>query len=97
MLISRRRVVKGIGYTQVCATGLGAAGLGTLQVLARQPAAEPHPPISQGAIKVSFTTSWISEGPNLFAYVARDKVVLEKSRPRRQRRARLRIRRSRSM
>ena len=31
------------------------------------------PAIAQGANKVSFTTSWIPEGPNLFAYVARDK------------------------
>ncbi len=31
------------------------------------------PAIAQGATKVSFTTSWIPEGPNLFAYVARDK------------------------
>lgn len=29
--------------------------------------------ISQGLTKVTFTTSWIPEGPNLFAYVARDK------------------------
>ena len=32
-----------------------------------------RPAIAQGASKVSFTTSWIPEGPNLFAYVARDK------------------------
>ena len=32
-----------------------------------------RPAIAQGAGKVSFTTSWIPEGPNLFAYVARDK------------------------
>jgi NitT/TauT family transport system substrate-binding protein len=32
-----------------------------------------RPAIAQGATKVSFTTSWIPEGPNLFAYVARDK------------------------
>lgn len=31
------------------------------------------PSISRAASKVSFTTSWIPEGPNLFAYVARDK------------------------
>ena len=31
------------------------------------------PALSQGLTKVSFTTSWIPEGPNLFAYVARDK------------------------
>jgi NitT/TauT family transport system substrate-binding protein len=30
------------------------------------------PAIGQGLIKVSFTTSWTPEGPNLFAYVARD-------------------------
>ena len=32
-----------------------------------------RPAIAQGAAKVSFTTSWIPEGPNLFAYVAREK------------------------
>lgn len=32
-----------------------------------------RPALSQGMTKVSFTTSWIPEGPNLFAYVARDK------------------------
>lgn len=32
-----------------------------------------RPAIAQGAGKVSFTTSWVPEGPNLFAYVARDK------------------------
>ena len=31
------------------------------------------PAVSQGLTKVTFTTSWIPEGPNLFAYVARDK------------------------
>jgi ABC-type nitrate/sulfonate/bicarbonate transport system substrate-binding protein len=31
------------------------------------------PAVAQGTRKVSFTTSWIPEGPNLFAYVARDK------------------------
>jgi ABC-type nitrate/sulfonate/bicarbonate transport system substrate-binding protein len=31
------------------------------------------PALSQGPTKVTFTTSWIPEGPNLFAYVARDK------------------------
>ena len=41
------------------------AGLATL-ALAR-------PVIAQNAGKVSFTTSWVPEGPNLFAYVARDK------------------------
>lgn len=44
--------------------GLGAASaLGALS----------RPALAQGASKVSFTTSWIPEGPNLFAYVARDK------------------------
>lgn len=33
----------------------------------------PMPALSQGLKKVSFTTSWVPEGPNLFAYVARDK------------------------
>ena len=32
-----------------------------------------RPALAQGASKVTFTTSWIPEGPNLFAYVARDK------------------------
>ncbi len=32
-----------------------------------------RPSIAQGAAKVSFTTSWIPEGPNLFATVAREK------------------------
>src|SRR5580704_3263076 len=68
MLISRRRVVKGMGIA-----GLGAAGLGT----AGLPLATPA--ISQGAIKVSFTTSWIPEGPNLFAYIARDKGFWKKA------------------
>ena len=45
--------------------GIGAAALATIG-LAR-------PAIAQGAAKISFTTSWIPEGPNLFAYVARDK------------------------
>lgn len=31
------------------------------------------PAIAQGPTKVTFTTSWVPEGPNLFAYVARDK------------------------
>jgi NitT/TauT family transport system substrate-binding protein len=56
-MISRRDVLKGLG-----ATGIGAAGL--------SPAT---PALSQGLIKTTFTTSWIPEGPNLFAYVARDK------------------------
>jgi NitT/TauT family transport system substrate-binding protein len=63
MLNSRRRVLKGIGIA-----GLGAAGL---------PFSTPA--ISQGPIKVSFTTSWIPEGPNLFAYVARDKGFWKKA------------------
>src|SRR6202035_5693813 len=72
MLISRRRVVKGMGIAGLRATGLGAAGLGAAGLgAAGLPLATPA--ISQGAIKVSFTTSWIPEGPNLFAYVARDK------------------------
>jgi NitT/TauT family transport system substrate-binding protein len=33
----------------------------------------PMPAIGQGLKPVKFTTSWIPEGPNLFAYVARDK------------------------
>jgi NitT/TauT family transport system substrate-binding protein len=32
-----------------------------------------RPALSQAMTKVTFTTSWIPEGPNLFAYVARDK------------------------
>ena len=31
------------------------------------------PSIGQGLTKVTFSTSWLPEGPNLFAYVARDK------------------------
>src|ERR1700759_1034545 len=56
-MVSRRDVWKGLGVT-----GLGATSL---------PLASPA--LSQGATKVTFTTSWIPEGPNLFAYVARDK------------------------
>lgn len=44
-------------------------GLGAASALG----AFPRPALAQGASKVSFTTSWIPEGPNLFAYVARDK------------------------
>jgi NitT/TauT family transport system substrate-binding protein len=33
----------------------------------------PLPALSQGLKTVTFTTSWLPEGPNLFAYVARDK------------------------
>jgi ABC-type nitrate/sulfonate/bicarbonate transport system substrate-binding protein len=55
--ISRRAVLCGAG-------GIGlAAAAGRFST----------PAISQGLTKVSFTTSWIPEGPNLFAYVARDR------------------------
>jgi NitT/TauT family transport system substrate-binding protein len=55
--ISRRTILQGLG-------GIGlAATAGRLST----------PAISQGLTKVSFTTSWIPEGPNLFAYVARDR------------------------
>ena len=55
---------------RIAVAGLGAAGL----------PARPLPPFSQGAAKVSFTTaSWIPEGPNLFAYVARDKGFWKKA------------------
>jgi len=63
MLISRRKVLQGVGIA-----GLGAAGL---------PLAAPA--ISQGATKVSFTTSWIPEGPNLFAHIAREKGFWKKA------------------
>jgi ABC-type nitrate/sulfonate/bicarbonate transport system substrate-binding protein len=36
------------------------------------------PAISQGPAKVTFTTSWVPEGPNLFAYVARDRGIWKK-------------------
>ena len=36
-------------------------------------AALARPALAQGANKVTFTTSWIPEGPNLFATIARDK------------------------
>src|SRR5579864_632565 len=62
-MASRRDVLKGIG-----ATGLGAAGFSLAT-----------PALSQGATKVTFTTSWIPEGPNLFAYVARDKGFWKKA------------------
>jgi NitT/TauT family transport system substrate-binding protein len=55
--VSRRGVLRGAG-----ALGCAAAA-----------AAFAKPAIAQGASKVSFTTSWLPEGPNLFAYVARDK------------------------
>ena len=45
----------------------------TLLGLAGATSALACPAIAQGPAKVSFTTSWIPEGPNLFAYVARDK------------------------
>ena len=57
MPYSRRDVLKGIGTVGLAA---GSVQLAT-------------PAISQGLTKVSFTTSWIPEGPNLFAYVARDR------------------------
>lgn len=62
-MISRRGMLKGMGRA-----GLGAAGLSLAT-----------PAISQGATKVTFTTSWIPEGPNLFAYVARDKGFWKKA------------------
>ncbi len=62
-MMLRRSVLKGMA-----AAGLGAAGL---------PLATPA--LSQGTKKVSFTTSWIPEGPNLFAYVARDKGFWKKA------------------
>lgn len=57
MLISRRNALKGLG------AALAAGATGSLAM----------PAIAQGTRQVSFTTSWIPEGPNLFAYVARDK------------------------
>ena len=68
MRISRRSVLQGMGIA-----GLGSAGFGAVGVPLATPA------ISQGATKVSFTTSWIPEGPNLFAYVARDKGFWKKA------------------
>ena len=62
-MISRRNTLKGIGLAS-----LGAAGL---------PLAAPA--LSQGLTKVTFTTSWIPEGPNLFAYIARDKGFWKKA------------------
>jgi NitT/TauT family transport system substrate-binding protein len=61
--ISRRAVLQGL-------TGAGAA-LGASRLSA--------PAIAQGASKVTFTTSWIPEGPNLFAYVARDRGFWKKA------------------
>lgn len=57
MLVSRRSALRGFG------AAAAAAATGSLAM----------PALSQGLKKVSFTTSWIPEGPNLFAYVARDK------------------------
>src|SRR5436189_6248035 len=57
MLISRRNALKGLGAATIAA---GSASFAA-------------PALSQGSTKVTFTTSWIPEGPNLFAYVARDK------------------------
>ena len=57
MLISRRNALKGLGAATLAA---GSASLAS-------------PALSQGPTKVTFTTSWIPEGPNLFAYIARDK------------------------
>ncbi len=68
MRISRRSVLQGMGIAGLGSAGFGAAGV---------PLATPA--ISQGATKVSFTTSWIPEGPNLFAYVARDKGFWKKA------------------
>src|ERR1700744_1810170 len=62
-MISRRGVLK-----SAAAAGFGVTGL---------PLATPA--LSQGATKVTFTTSWIPEGPNLFAYVARDKGFWKKA------------------
>ncbi|KAA0970903.1 ABC transporter substrate-binding protein [Aureimonas fodinaquatilis] len=50
-------------------TALKALGIGA--VTAALPLSMPN--IARGASKVTFTTSWLPEGPNLFAYVARDK------------------------
>lgn len=50
---------------------LQASGIGALAIAA--------PAIGQGLAKVTFTTSWIPEGPNLFAYVARDKGFWKKN------------------
>ena len=53
----------------------GASGIGLTAVAGRF----STPAISQGLTKVSFTTSWIPEGPNLFAYVARDQGFWKKA------------------
>src|SRR5260221_3614704 len=57
MPISRRNALKGFGAATL------AAGVTSLAA----------PALSQGPTKVTFTTSWIPEGPNLFATIARDK------------------------
>ena len=49
----------------------GAAGIAAA-------AGASFPAIGQGLTKVTFTTSWLPEGPNLFAYVARDKGMWKK-------------------
>ena len=49
-------------FIKIAAAGSAAASLGISM-----------PTIGQSLKKVTFTTSWIPEGPNLFAYVARDK------------------------
>jgi len=63
VVISRRQILKGTGLAGLVATGLPVAA----------------PAISQGVTKVTFTTSWIPEGPNLCAYVARDKGFWKKA------------------
>ena len=45
-------------------TGAGALAIGT---------ALPRIAVGQGLRSLAFTTSWLPEGPNLFAYVARDR------------------------
>lgn len=62
-MLSRRNVLKGAGAATLAAAGLPLA----------------TPALSQGPTRVSFTTSWIPEGPNLFAYVARDKGFWKKA------------------
>jgi ABC-type nitrate/sulfonate/bicarbonate transport system substrate-binding protein len=55
--ISRRRLLQGL---TAAGSAFAAGGF-------------PAPALAQGAAKVTFTTSWLPEGPNLFAYIARDK------------------------
>lgn len=62
-LVSRRGVLRGVGQVG-CALAAGSLA---------------KPAVAQGATKVSFTTSWLPEGPNLFAYVARDKGFWKKA------------------